>query len=178
MTLGLQSQIDILQEWCKKWRIIVNVSKTKIVHYRKSNCRETNFKFTLNGAEIEKVEGYKYLRTYLNYCLNLERIIEPQSKAGSRALGQVIRKTKLNYDLVFKSFSQVFHSTVVPVLDYAVGAWTNAGSEWRFKKIDQIEQRAMRFYCGVPRTCPISGLTGLFAWTPGIVHRDIEVIRL
>ena len=46
------------------------------------------------------------------------------------------------------------------------------------KKLDQVQHRALRFFCGVPRTCPLAGIYGDTGWTPGVVRRDLECLRL
>ena len=61
-----------------------------------------------------------------------------------------------------------------PVIDYTIGAW-NTGANC--KKLDQIQERAMRYFGGLPRNCPISAMVGDFGWTPGIVRRELEQLR-
>ena len=36
----------------------------------------------------------------------------------------------------------------------------------------------MRYFCGVPRSCPLAGLSGDLGWVPGVVRRDLKCIRL
>ena len=33
----LQSQLNVLLEWCQKWRMRINIDKTKVVHDRNKN---------------------------------------------------------------------------------------------------------------------------------------------
>ena len=40
----LQSQINAMYEWCRKWRMQVNINKSKIVHFRKKSIPKTRFK--------------------------------------------------------------------------------------------------------------------------------------
>ena len=36
----LQNMLDIVYEWCRKWRLHVNCSRSKVMHFRKKNlCR-------------------------------------------------------------------------------------------------------------------------------------------
>ena len=35
------------------------------------------------------------------------------------------------------------------------------------------------FYCRVPtKTCPLAGMAGNIGWTPGVVRRDLENLRM
>ena len=97
------------------------------------------------------------------------------SKAGSRALGQILGKTKCNYDLGYVSYSKLFHSCVVPVLDYGSGVWSQGRD---CSKIDQIQSQACRYYCGLPKGAPLVGVAAEMGWAPGIVRRDAETLRL
>ena len=45
------------------------------------------------------------------------------------------------------------------------------------KKLDQVQYRAMRYYCGLPRSTSICGMEGDFGWLPGIIKRDVLVIK-
>ena len=65
---------------------------------------------------------------------------------------------------------------VVPILDYAVGAW--GLNSMHCKRLDYVQHRAMRFYCGTPQTTPICGIKGDFGWCPGPVRRDLASISL
>ena len=168
--------IHVLERWCNKWRVLVNVQKTKMLHFWKTNVSETQTVLILNDEPIEKVDGYKYLGVYITYNLNMDVTIETLAKGGSRALGQVIGKTKGNYDLSYASFTKLFDIMVVAILDYAVGSWINLRSANQCKKLDNIQNRAICFFCGIPRSSPVSGFTGNMGWDPGVVRRDVETL--
>ena len=68
----LQSLLLALEEWCNLWQLYVNVTKTKIMHFRNPRKKISTFKFILNGQELEKVSCYKYLGSYLNEHMNTE----------------------------------------------------------------------------------------------------------
>ena len=173
---GLQRLIDVTNEWCCQWRITINVDKTKIIHFRRGNVKETNVEFTLGDKKLDKVNRYRYLGLDVGFCLQNSLINEQLSAAGSHALGQLINKTKSNYDLDFNSYGNIFRACVLPVLNYCSGAWATGKGDLR--KIDSVQHRAIRFYCGLPKKCPILSLMGDSGWTPLLVHRDLEVLRL
>ena len=57
---------------------------------------------------------------------------------------------------------------IVPVLYYGCGAWYT-GSQLSVRKLDQIQERAIGYQCGLPRTAPLAGVEGEVAWTPPAV---------
>ena len=44
--MDLQRLINIVRSWCNRWRLTLNIDKTKIVHYRKENAPCTEYIFT------------------------------------------------------------------------------------------------------------------------------------
>ena len=144
------------------------------MHFRRKNCKETDLKLSIGKNNIGYVNKYKYLGIMLGCHLEIDVITEFLAGSGSRALSQLIHKTHSNYDLGHKSFTSLYNACVVPILDYVCGAWHTG----KVTKIDQIQQRAIRYYCGLPRTCPILALDNEIGWTPGVIHRDLETLRL
>ena len=57
----LQKLIEALMNWCTKWRMIVNLEKTQVVHFRPIRKSQTPVKFYLGKNEITKTAEYKYL---------------------------------------------------------------------------------------------------------------------
>ena len=43
---GLQNGLDILSEYCSKWKLTVNIDKTKIMVFRKGGSLPRNTNFT------------------------------------------------------------------------------------------------------------------------------------
>ena len=173
---GLQNLLDIITQWCNDWRVTVYIDKTKVLHFRNPPKKSCEHLFKFNGMTIDKCEEYKYLGITLNYSLSMNRAVDKLHKAGSHALSSIVSKLKDNKDLGFQSYSKLYESMVVPILDYAVGAW--GLNSMRCKQLDYVQHRAMRFYCGTPRTTPICGIEGDFGWCPGPVQRDLASIRL
>ena len=173
---NLQKLLDVVHRWCKQWRVLINVSKSKTMIFSHRGSQGSQYKpLWLGDEQLEKVSSYRYLGITLDEWLTMELAVDQLAKAGSCALWQIIGKTKENYDLGFASFKKLCESCLYPILDYAHGSW---GCEGNYHELDQVELRAMHFYCGLPRNTPIVGILREMNWTAGTVRRDIEVIRL
>ena len=96
------------------------------------------------------------------------------SKAGGRALGAIISKIQSHKDVGFKTYSKLFSSCVVPVLDYCSGVW---GLK-QFDKIDMIQNRAIIYFMGVHRFTPILAMTGDMGWVTSTHRRWVNLLRL
>ena len=155
----------------------MNSSKTKITHFRKTNVKQTQHCFTLGNQKLETVKQYKYLGVILTEHMDFVETANSQASAGARALGQIVGKTRSNQDLGYKSFSQLYHACVAPVMDYSIGCW-NSSKSTTYNKMDQIHYRAVRFFCGLPRTSLTLGLEAEIGWIPPKVRRDLETLRM
>ena len=143
----LQYLLDLTADWCKKWRVVINTSKTKVMQFKKKAMMRSDHAFHLDGERLDCVESYKYLGVILDSALNMENAIETLALAGSCALSALIGRTRSNFDLGFRSYSNLVRSMIFPILGYAAGAWYTG---LVCKKLDQVAHRAMRYFCGLP----------------------------
>jgi hypothetical protein len=71
--VGLQQQLDTLQQFCNERGLIVNVEKTKVMVFNYVDpCQE----FVFKGDVIEKVQTFKYLGILLETAPNLDNAVE------------------------------------------------------------------------------------------------------
>ena len=64
---GLQNAINILNNFCNKSKLNVNLKKIKVVVFRKKQRKEQKYKFFLNTNVIDIVNEYTYLGILKNY---------------------------------------------------------------------------------------------------------------
>ena len=57
----LQSSLNLLHEYCSRWKLIVNVDKTKKMCFRKGGRLSKNIKFLYNDRTVEIVDKFNYL---------------------------------------------------------------------------------------------------------------------
>jgi hypothetical protein len=60
-TIGLQRAINCVKDYCDEWSLQINVTKTKIVVFKKGAKLSRDEKWRLGGEEIEIVKEIKYL---------------------------------------------------------------------------------------------------------------------
>jgi hypothetical protein len=169
----LQSLLNILEKWCKQWRMRVNIKKTKIVHFRTKTQSRTSFNFMFNNEIIECVDKYKYLGIILDEHLDFNVIATVLASSASRALGSIYTKFSKLKGLGFSTFNILYHSGVVPVLDYCSSIW----GYQNFGQIDTIQNQAIHFYLGVHKFAPNLAINGDVAWVSSSVRRKLEMLR-
>ena len=58
---GLQKGLDILKDYCTRWKLTVNTQKSKIMVFRKGGQLPRNLKFYYNNVELSITDSFSYL---------------------------------------------------------------------------------------------------------------------
>jgi len=71
----LQMMFDVINEWCKKWRMVINsgLNKTNVVHFRPQSCPLTEFVFKCGNDDIIILQSYKYLGIVMDEFLDYNK---------------------------------------------------------------------------------------------------------
>ena len=57
----MQKLLDTVHNWCKRWRVLINTDKLKVMHFRSARRRRSEVQFKVGDNILEKVTTYKYL---------------------------------------------------------------------------------------------------------------------
>ena len=114
----LQFLLNIVENWCHRWRLEVNLTKTNIMHVRNPRCPQSRFMFLFNHRVVSYCKTYTYLGTTLDEFLSFQVSADAQAESAGRALGSLITKTIKNGGLPYKIFSMLFECAVCAVSDY------------------------------------------------------------
>ena len=57
----MQAMFAIIETWCNKWMLSVNLSKSQVVHFRQKSCTKTNHSFQFRSSSSNIVSQYRYL---------------------------------------------------------------------------------------------------------------------
>ena len=158
----LQSQLDYLYEWCRKWRMSVNISKSQIIHFRPLRCKRSDFTWTIGDQYLEIVSTYKYLGVYLHEHMDFTYTADILSTAASKALGFLRYKLRFLKECHYGTFTKLYTSCIVPILDYSSAVWgyKNVASH------DNIQRRAIRYFLGLHRFAANDMIEGDMGWLP------------
>ena len=67
----LQQLLSIVNQWCLKWGINVNPTKTKAMHFRHKRRKLSCCQLMLGSSVIEFCHEYKYLGYWINEFLDV-----------------------------------------------------------------------------------------------------------
>lgn len=144
----LQNALNCFEEYCKLWKLSVNVSKTKIVIFCKRKSQRV-YEFKLFNEIVQLSDTYTYLGLIFNYtgtfCKGRDKLVE-QSQKALYALYQKINNFPIPIDLQLK----LFDALIVPILTYS-------SEIWGFEKLETVEKIHLQFckkILGVRSTTP------------------------
>ena len=84
---GLQSCLDNLNSYCNRWKLKMNISKTKVIVFNSKGKRKAdNLKFYIENKKQEVVGKYKYLGVIVSYNGNLKFAAEQLCNKGLTAV--------------------------------------------------------------------------------------------
>ena len=84
----LQEMINVLEEYCKKWRFEINVGKSKVmVCGSKKQIQEEEMEWRYGQNEMGRVKKYKYVGAWVNEeCTWKEQILKVGEKAEGKSV--------------------------------------------------------------------------------------------
>ena len=140
---GLQTQIDNLFQYCRKWHLIVNMSKSNImVFHDKKNLRSRLFNY---GKEpLAKVTTYKYLGFTLksDHKDIFHRVYQELADKGRKAVHEVYSNCSEHIGRPNpRTALKLFDSQVRPCINHGCDIW--GLNKWREK--DKLETRQLRY---------------------------------
>jgi len=128
--VGLQQQLDALQQFCVERRLTMNMKKTKVMVF---NFVDPCQKFVFEDDIIKHVQTFNYLGILFETTPNLDSAVEHLATTNRCSLFALNRRyaelrimdVKLRYDL--------FNTLVRSTASYAYEIWVDS------KKIEAIE---------------------------------------
>ena len=169
----LQFLLNIVENWCHRWRLEVNLTKTNIMHVRNPRCPQSRFMFLFNHRVVSYCKTYTYLGMTLDEFLSFQVSADAQAESAGRALGSLITKTIKNGGLPYKIFSMLFECAVCAVSDYGSEIW---GFETK-ESINKIQLRAARCFLGLPKHATSAGVLAEISWPEPVYRTQLKMIR-
>ncbi len=120
--INLQAALNSLSEYCKKWHLSVNETKTKIIIFGKRKTPKEKFTFKFRQKALEIVEDYKYLGLIINYNGSFKSAISALKCQASRAMYSLISKCR-RLSLPIDIQLHLFDALVLPIMLYGCEIW-------------------------------------------------------
>jgi len=72
--VGLQRQLNILYDFCQRSKLVVNITKTKKMVFKRGGVLARSEKWTFNNCKIEVVNGFTYIGLFFTNRLSMYQI--------------------------------------------------------------------------------------------------------
>ncbi len=114
--MGLQQQLNMLQQFCVERGLTMNVKKTKVMVFNSANpCQE----FVFKGDTIERVQTFKYLGILFETTSNLNNVVECLATTNRCSLFALNCRCAELHIMDIKLRCDLFNTLVRSVTSYA-----------------------------------------------------------
>ena len=171
--VDLQFLLYLVENWCRNWRLEVNLTKTNVMHVRCQRKQQSNFMFLFDRRPVPYCTSYKYLGCSIHEYLAYDHTVDLLADAAGRALGSIITKMIKNGGFPYNVFCTLYQACVCSIADYG-------GEVFGFEKYDsahKIHLRAARSFLGVNKTTTIVGIIGEFNLLLPQYRSQLKMIR-
>ena len=134
----LQSNLNILSEYCDRNRLKVNTAKTKIMVFRRGGILPRDLKFYYFDEELSIVNNFSYLGIVFSTGGSFSECHKTLAGQALKAIYKLNRYLYNFTNITPRHKLELFDKLVTPILNY--------GSEiWRFTPAKKIERVHMLF---------------------------------
>ena len=110
--------LNIVEIWCSKFRLEVNLTKTNILHVRPKRKPQSRFVFLFNRNPVPYCQYYKYLGCTFNEYLDFAFTAQVQADSAGRALSKIITKMIKNQGFPYNVYSILYNACVCSISGY------------------------------------------------------------
>ena len=119
----VQLLLNALSTWCDINDMIVNCSKSNVVHFRPQSVQRTVFNFTCGTDTLDIVDKYTYPGIVINAYLDYNVTAKTVAQSAGRALGLLIAKCKIMVGLSYDVYTKLYNADVWPAISYGASMW-------------------------------------------------------
>jgi hypothetical protein len=144
LQVKLSDTVNVISNWCKENRLIINVSKSYYMvlcsRQKRIHLESSVLNISLYGKEIMYKDCIKVLGLYIDHHLTWKNHIEQLCVKLSKLIGLLYR---IRFYLDRDTNVLFYNSYVLPHLDYAINVWGGA-SNCYIDKVQVLQNRAAR----------------------------------
>jgi hypothetical protein len=137
---SLQTDLDSLQTWSKKWDMSFNPSKCQVLQITKAKCPIPT-RYTLHGQTLITVPSARYLGVDIANNLSWNTHVDRVTASANKTLGFLRRNVRTSAPGVREL---AYKALVRPQLEYASCIW-DPHTKANISKVEMVQRRAARW---------------------------------
>ena len=158
-TRQLQEDLDVLIQWSKKWQMLFNVEKCKVMHI--GNPKDPKVNYFMQGCQLDECLEEKDLGVLISTDLKVGSQCKQAFLKANRMLG-VLKRTVINKTPgIMINF---YKSLVRPHVEYCVSAWSPHYAKDKHL-LERIQHRFTKLIPGIRHLPYADRLSKLNLWT-------------
>ena len=120
---GLQKGLDVLSDYCQRWKLSVNTEKTKIMVFRNGGNLPINLSFTFQGSVLEIVSKFVYLGITFTTGGAFNETHRTLSGQALKAIFKLNQYLSRFVDISPAHTLDLFDKLITPILTYGGEIW-------------------------------------------------------
>ena len=169
----LNSDLQTVNEWAKKWLVTFNPQKTKSLYISlRKNLNPPPL--TFDGHILENIDSHKHLGIELNTKLTWNNHIDTIAASADKKINLLAH---LKHLLDRKTLLTMYQSFIRPSLEYGCIIWCNC-TDTDNDSIEKVQRRALRIISGGIISTHSKCLYDELAVEPLKVRRDRQVLLM
>ena len=169
-TEDLNSDLETINRWAKKWKIKINASKTEGLIISKKGTQYATPNIKLDGCIVDFVKDHKHVGIWLNTKFDWKTHINKLGEKANKRMG-IMRKFK--YKLPRHALNQCYLSYVRPLMEYG-GSLIAGQDDQDLKVLDNIQIEAMHIVTGAKRRTSHELLKNDTRWPELSLRRKLQ----
>ena len=127
LAASLNDDLAVISDWCSRWGMLVNPSKTRGMLISCSRTVEPLFPdLVVDGTVVEMVSELNILGVILDSKLAFEKQVRAIAASASRRVGILRKAMSVSRD--FTVVAKCFWASILPVLEYCSPVWMSAAT--------------------------------------------------
>ena len=147
---SLQEQVSSIDKWASENNMIINETKSKVMHVKISKSTTNTEEVNLRTTTLQAVENAKLLGITLSSNLRWDKNVQDMTKKASKRL-HMLRLAKRN-GVPSSHLLSIFKCYIRPSLEYCAPLWHHQLTRNHNSEIERIQKRALRIILGTTYT--------------------------
>ena len=167
---GMQPEIDKIIKWADEWKMAINSGKTKAMTISSSTAatgKELNLK--VDGKPLGQVKKFKFLGITIDADLRFSDHATSLAKKCKKRNNILKSMAWKDWGNSLEIQRTLYIQYIRSCLDYASSSWVPWIADCHMKKLETVQNEALRAMAGLTKTCPNEFLN---------LETNIEPLRL
>ena len=169
----MQNYLDALYEYSMKWRLCVNIEKTKIMIFRKGGRLSNNLDFKYGNYPIEIVRRFSYLGVVFTTGGSFTDLQKTLVGQAQKEMYQMQKYLNQFVSLKPSHVCDIFDKLIHPILSYGCEVW----GVIQGRLVERMHLKFCKQLLGVKKTTQNNFVYGQLDRYPLIVHRQYRIIK-